>query len=77
VIKTQRLSFRKLRGRIIERYGILSKFAKAMGISSQTLSAKMNKKSGWTQDEIVRACGLLGIDIEREVGTYFFELEVQ
>ena len=39
------LDFRKLRGRIIEKYDTLENFAKSYGISPVCLSKKMNNKS--------------------------------
>lgn len=69
--------FDKLRGRIIEKCGSLGNFAVKMGISRQMLSKKMTRKSGWSQDDIIRACEILEIDLEREVGAYFFKQRVQ
>ena len=37
-------NYSKLRGRIIEKYGSQSDFAKAFGCSDRTLSLKMNGK---------------------------------
>ena len=39
----------KLRGRIVERYGTHANFAKALGLSSNFVSKKLNCKSGFTQ----------------------------
>lgn len=68
--------YRKLRGRIIEKYGTLKAFAFDMGWSERTLSLKMNCKVYWKQPEITRATRLLDISSE-EVTAYFFVHIVQ
>ena len=47
--------YRKLRGRIIEKYGTLKGFAVDMKWSDRTLSLKMNCKVFWKQPEIMKA----------------------
>jgi hypothetical protein len=42
-----------------------------MGFTASTLSTKLNGRSQWSSDEIVRACGILGIPIA-EAPAYFF-----
>ena len=66
----------KLLGRITEVFGTQEKFAKALGMSPQTLSYKLNNKVDWRRDEIKRACELLSINFG-EVGTYFFTLKIK
>ncbi len=66
----------KLRGKIIEKYGTLGAFAKAMGWSERTNSLKINGKNEWKQSEILIASNLLGIH-PYEIDTYFFNVEVQ
>lgn len=68
--------YRKLRGRIIEKYGTLKDFALDMKWSERTLSLKMNCKVFWKQPEITKATKLLGITNE-EVIEYFFTQNVQ
>lgn len=68
--------YRKLLGRIVEKYGTQAKFATAMGMSEHTLSKKLNNIIRWKQDEITRACDLLDIAFEL-IPVYFFALEVQ
>ena len=65
------MDYAKLRGKIREVFGTNRAFAKALGMHHSILSAKLNRKSQWREDEIARACGLLGICIE-EVHLYFF-----
>jgi DNA-binding XRE family transcriptional regulator len=45
--------------------------AKAIGINESTLHAKLNNKSYFKQDEIVKICKLLSIDTY-EIGAYFY-----
>ena len=74
---TEELAFdySKLRGRIVERFGIQSAFAAALGMSEGTLSGRLTNKSFFTAEEIVTACKLLDIRLE-EVNEYFFTLKV-
>ena len=69
-------NYSKLRGRIIEKYGSQSDFAKAFGCSDRTLSLKMNGKRPWKQTEILSAIKLLELSDE-DIQDYFFTLEVQ
>ena len=65
------MNYSKLRGKIREVFGSNENFAKAMGMDSSSLSAKLNNKSPWKREEIEKACSLLHIPIE-EVHLYFF-----
>ena len=64
-------TYDKLRGKIIEKYGSQEKFAEVIGISSNSMSKKMNGKTGFSQKDIVKWSSLLGID-ESEFAVYFF-----
>lgn len=66
--------YSKLCGKIREKFGKQYNFASAMGMHPSTLSLKLNNHRDWTREEIVRACELLGIDLE-DAGSYFFCLE--
>lgn len=68
-------SYSKLRGKIVEKYGSQCNFAEAFGISENSLSLKMNNKSRFTSDDIIKITEMLDISKE-EVGEYFFTLEV-
>lgn len=68
--------YRKLRGRIVEKYGSQSVFSLAMGLSGRTLSLKMNSKVPWKQKEICKAADLLDIS-DSDIGDYFFTTKVQ
>ena len=64
-------NYSRLRGKIKEVYGTETAFAKAMGISRTTVSAKLNQSVDFTHSEMFRAAKLLGIEKEN-VGDYFF-----
>lgn len=63
--------YRKLRGRIIEKYATQERFAKALGISKNSLSLKMKGKTGLSQKDIETWAKLLDIDM-KQYGEYFF-----
>ena len=56
-----KFDYNKLRGRIVEKYGNLDAFAKAMEISERSLSLKLNSHRYFTHDQIKKACELLDI----------------
>ena len=63
--------YSKLNGRIREIVGTQKNFAKSMGLSTATISAKLTNKTYFDQAEIQRAIDIL--DIERgSVSAYFF-----
>lgn len=64
-------SYRKLRGKIIEKYGSQEKYAEILGISSNSLSKKMRGKTGFSQKDIATWSALLEIDKD-DYGKYFF-----
>jgi hypothetical protein len=61
----------KLRGRIVEKYGSQANFAKKIGKTVQTVTAKLNGNTGFSQDDIVEWACALEIDAN-SVGEYFF-----
>ena len=65
------MNYSKLRGRIIEKFGSQSRFAKHLGITEQTVTAKLNGRSRFTQEDIIAWCNALDIEPEN-VGDYFF-----
>lgn len=67
---------RKLRGRIIEKYGSQLEFAKHMGRSQRSISLKMLGKVEWKQSEIHKAVTLLDLQ-DQDICTYFFTLKDQ
>jgi hypothetical protein len=65
------MSYAKLRGRIVEKFGSQSAFAAAMGWREALLSAKLNNKSKWEVSEVLKVCELLEIPVD-EAHLYFF-----
>lgn len=63
--------YRKLRGKIVEKYGTMGEFSKVLGISDVSLSRKMNGIVAFSHNDIVKWCGLLDIE-QSEIGEYFF-----
>lgn len=68
--------YRKLRGKIREKYSTERAFADDLGLGRTSLSQKLNGGVDFTQHQIHRAANLLQID-PREISTYFFTEKVQ
>ncbi|WP_315265028.1 DUF739 family protein [Tannerella forsythia] len=68
--------YRKLRGQIIEHFGTQKAFAEALGVSTRTLSLKLNSRIPFTQDEIAKAINLLQAE-PHDIKAYFFTTMVQ
>lgn len=68
--------YSKLRGKIIEKYGSQSNFAKKMKLSERTISLKMAGKIEWRQSEIRNAVALLELE-DKDICPYFFTIKVQ
>ena len=64
-------SYNKLIGRIIEKYGTRKKFAETIQMSENSLSLKLNGKTGFSQEDVKLWAELLDIDVS-EYGSYFF-----
>ena len=64
-------NYSKLLGRIKEKGYTQSDVARGAGITSGTLSAKLNNKGKFTQQEMDDICRLLDISCD-EIGSYFF-----
>lgn len=60
-----------LKDKIAKKYGSQSNFAKAMNISYQEMSNKINNKTSFSQDQIYTAVKLLNLS-ETEVVSCFF-----
>lgn len=67
--------YSKLRGKIIEKFGSQSAFAKVFGVSENTFSQKMNNKVRFNTDDMVRIVRMLDIP-ENEINDYFFTSKV-
>lgn len=63
--------YSKLKGKIIEKFGSQTAFAKEYGISENSFSLKMNNKTAFSVDDIVKICSMLNIARD-DVGDYFF-----
>jgi len=63
--------YRKLRGKIKEVCGTQEKFAKAINLSNNSISLKLNNQREWTQKEIKKSLEALNIS-DNEIATYFF-----
>lgn len=70
-----KFDYSKLRGKIRE-FGTQEAFANAIGISTVTLSEKLNNKSQFTQNEINKTVDILKIEPE-EIPIYFFTPKVK
>ena len=69
-------NYSKLNGRIVEKYGTQSAFAKKLNVSERTLSLKLNNRIFFKQNEILSICELLGLS-GNDIKTYFFTQKVQ
>lgn len=65
------MKFRKLQGKIKAVFETQGTFARAMGLSETTITAKLKGRIDWKRAEMRKACELLGIPIE-EIHEYFF-----
>lgn len=63
--------YSKLRGRIREICTTESAFASLLGLSTVSLSAKLNNRVGFSEAEILRSCEILEI-CRDEIALYFF-----
>lgn len=70
-----KFDYSKLRGKIRE-FGTQEAFANAIGISTVTLSERLNNKSQFTQNEINKTVDILKIEPE-EIPIYFFTPKVK
>lgn len=68
--------YSKLKGKIREVCKTQSIFAKKLGMSSASLSSKLNNNTEFTQSEINVASIVLGIN-KRDIPDYFFAIKVQ
>ena len=66
------MTMQDLRGRIVQKYGTNGEFAKHLGTSQQTVSAKLNGRSQFSQKDIVTWSNALDIDAD-SIGRYFFD----
>jgi transcriptional regulator with XRE-family HTH domain len=63
--------YSKLTGRIIEKCGTRKAFAKAIGLTPETISMRLSGKRDFSRDEIFRIAQVLEIPYN-ELEPYFF-----
>lgn len=63
--------YKALRNLIKEKFGTREAFSKAVNLSYQTVSSKLNNRSGFSQEDIEQWAKALGIS-KREYGRFFF-----
>lgn len=69
--------YSKLRGRIIEKFGSIKAFAEAYGLSSVTMSNKLNGKVAISMEDIIKMSSPEFLDIQPcEYHLYFFVVKV-
>lgn len=64
-------AYRKLKGRIIELYGSQAAFAKDIGLSCNSISKKLNRKTEFSQSDVEKWAGILKIS-RQDYGEYFY-----
>lgn len=67
-------NYNKLRGKIREVCGTQDVFAEKLGMGRVSLSQRLNNILEFSQQEIYKACEILGIPM-CEITIYFFTLE--
>ena len=70
-MKKTNFDYSKLKGKIKEIYGTQSQFSKMIGLSTVSLSAKLNNDTDFRQEEIQKCAQSLGIKND-EIHSYFF-----
>lgn len=67
------MDYRKLKGRICEKYGTQQEFAAAYGTSSAVMSMMLNTGKPLPSKNIIKFAALLDIPTE-DIGVYFFTI---
>lgn len=71
IVNNAPYDYRKLRGRIKEKFGTQSIFAKEIGLSDVSVSNKLNNNVDWGQEEIEKIISVLDIAYS-DIHSYFF-----
>ena len=71
IVNNAPYDYRKLRGRIKEKFGTQSIFAKEIGLSDVSVSNKLNNNVDWGQEEIEKIISVLDITYS-DIHSYFF-----
>ena len=66
-------TFGKLREEIRKNFKNLGEFADAVGMERSTFSGRINGKTAWRHDEIVKMCEILNIPMEQVYEYFFYE----
>ena len=66
---------RKLRGKIVEKYGTIGNFSEAIGVNRSKVSMKLNGKAAMNRGDIMLFCSALDVE-GTEISDYFFNLKV-
>lgn len=67
--------YAKLKGKISEVYGSQEAFAKILQVEQITVNRRLNGKTAFTADDIMRWSGALGIK-KKDIISYFFDEKV-
>lgn len=65
------MNYNFLKGKIVENFGTIDKYAIALGVSRQALSLKLSNKASFTQDQIFKSMSLLKLTSEEVVKAFF------
>lgn len=68
-----RFDYSRLKGRIVEKFGSQKMFAKSLGISESTLTAKLAGTTYFRQGEILRSMKILDINPVYTTDYFFTE----
>ena len=71
IVNNAPYDYRNLRGRIKEKFGTQSIFAKERGLSDVSVSNKLNNNVDWGQEEIEKIISVLDIAYS-DIHSYFF-----
>ena len=63
--------YSRIRGKIKEQFRTQEAFARALGISTASLSDKLNNKKEWTQTEMLKVTQLFKV-AQNQIPVYFF-----
>lgn len=66
--------YSSLKGLIVAKFGTIKEFSKALGITENSMSRKLNHLSCFTQDEIIKSSEILGIP-SQQINKYFFKIK--
>lgn len=73
---TNTYDYRKLRGRIKEKFGTQAEFSRKIGLSEVSVSNKLNNVVDWGQEEMENTISVLDIPYS-DIHAYFFTHKVE